>query len=88
MEMRAVSAQYIGDERAEVRVGDYAFVVDERVNLERLGLWYSRTSRWSWSSQASLCALMFPGKCMLGRRHRLHSMWSLMWCLLNASSTS
>lgn len=37
MERRAVSARYIGGERAEVRIGDYALVVDERVNLERPG---------------------------------------------------
>ncbi len=37
MERRAVSARYIGNERAEVRVGDYALVVDERVNLHRPG---------------------------------------------------
>ena len=37
METRAVFAHYIGGERAEVRVGDYALLVDERVNLERPG---------------------------------------------------
>lgn len=37
MDGRAVSARYVGGERAEVRVGDYALLVDERVNLERSG---------------------------------------------------
>ncbi|MDH7489911.1 MAG: hypothetical protein QHH80_10435 [Anaerolineae bacterium] len=37
MERRTVSSRYVGDERAEVRIGEYAFVVDERVNLHRAG---------------------------------------------------
>lgn len=37
MERRVVSARAIGGEQAEVRIGDHAFVVDERVNLERPG---------------------------------------------------
>ena len=37
MERRSVSAHYIGGEQAEVRIGDYAFVVDKRVNLQRPG---------------------------------------------------
>jgi len=32
-----VSARAIGAEQAEVRVGEHSFVVDERVNLHRLG---------------------------------------------------
>lgn len=37
MERRTVSARAIGGEQAEVRVGDHAFIVDERVNLHRPG---------------------------------------------------
>jgi len=37
MERRSVSARYIGNEQAEIRIGEYAFVVDERVNLQRPG---------------------------------------------------
>ena len=37
MERRSVSARYVGNEQAEVVIGDHAFVVDERVNLERPG---------------------------------------------------
>lgn len=37
MEWRAVSARYVGGERAEVHIGDYVLVVDERVNLGRPG---------------------------------------------------
>jgi hypothetical protein len=37
MERRSLSARYIGGEQAEVRIGDHAFVVDERINLQRPG---------------------------------------------------
>ena len=37
MERRSLSARYLGDEKAEVRIGDGAFVVDERVNVHRPG---------------------------------------------------
>jgi hypothetical protein len=34
---RSLSAKYIGGEQVEVCIGDYAVVVDERVNLQRPG---------------------------------------------------
>ena len=37
MERRSLSARYLGGEKAEVRIGDRAFVVDERVNVHRPG---------------------------------------------------
>jgi len=37
MERHSLSARYLGDEKAEVRIGEHAFVVDERVNLHHTG---------------------------------------------------